>query len=302
MKPVPTYSLYGINPSELLENQLHFESIAARSRLHGWEIKPHRHDRFLQILYIHSGAGEALLEERRERLRSGSLVTMPSRHIHGFVFTPDTDGMVVTMTDSHLRTLLAGVPDALPLFADPRHDRVRRGHALADTLALVRGEMETVSAWRGASLSALLTLLLIGIARLANAAAPAAARSDSRPARHFRLFQQLLESDYREHKDITHYASAIGITPTQLNRVCRQACGQSALQMIHARVLAEAQRDLLFSDLEVKHIALSLGFADAAYFSRFFARLVGQAPTEFRQSGRARLPAFAMPPPADAAG
>ncbi len=72
--------------------------------------------------------------------------------------------------------------------------------------------------------------------------------------------------------------------------------------MIHARVLAEAQRDLLFSDLEVKYIALSLGFSDAAYFSRFFARLVGQSPTEFRRSGRARLPAFAMPPPADAPG
>jgi AraC family transcriptional activator of pobA len=193
------------------------------------------------------------------------------------------------------------VPDALPLFAHPRHDRVRRGHALADTLALVRGEMETVSAWPGASLSALMTLLLIGIARLANATAPAAVRSNSRPARHFQHFQQMLESAYREQKEIAHYAGAIGITPTQLNRVCRQACGQSALQMIHARVLAEAQRDLLFSDLEVKYIALSLGFSDAAYFSRFFARLVGQSPTEFRQSGRARLPA-AMPPPADAAG
>lgn len=292
--PVPTYSLYGVNSSELLSDQLHFESIAARSRLHGWEIKPHRHERFLQILYIHAGGGEALLEERREPLRSGSLVTMPPRHIHGFVFAPDTDGMVVTMTDSHLRTLLAGVPDALPLFEHPRHDRVRRGHVLAGALALFRGEMEAVSAWRGASLSALLTLVLIGIARLANTDQPAAARSSSRPARHFQHFQQLLESDYREQKEIGYYAGAIGITATQLNRVCRQASGQSALQLIHARVLAEAQRDLLFSDLEIKHIALSLGFSDAAYFSRFFARLVGQAPTEFRQSGRARLPAFAV--------
>ncbi|UIF91775.1 helix-turn-helix domain-containing protein [Cupriavidus sp. UYPR2.512] len=296
MKPVPTYSLYGVNSSEPLSDQLHFESIASRSRLHGWEIRPHRHDTFLQILHIHAGGGEALLEERREPLRGGSLVTMPPRHIHGFVFTPDTDGMVVTMTESHLRTLLAGVPDALPLFDHPRHDRVRRGHALADALTMFRGEMEAVSAWRGASLSALLTLVLIGIARLANASAPAAARSNSRPARHFQHFQQLLEAEYREQKEIGYYAGAIGITPTQLNRVCRQTSGQSALQMIHARVLAEAQRDLLFSDLEIKHIALSLGFSDAAYFSRFFARLVGQAPTEFRQSGRARLPAFAVQP------
>jgi AraC family transcriptional activator of pobA len=293
VKPVPSYSLYGTSSSEPLLDQLHFESIAQRSKLHGWEIQPHRHERFLQILYIHAGGGEALLEERREALRSGSLVMVPPQHIHGFVFRPDTDGIVVTMTDSHLRTLLAGVPDTLALFERPLHEPVRRDGALADALGLFRGEMESVSAWRGAALSALLTVVLIGIARLADASVPAAARSNSRPARHFQQFQQLLESGYREQREIGDYADDIGITATQLNRICRQMAGQSALQMIHARVLAQAQRDLLFSDLEVKHIALSLGFADAAYFSRFFAKQVGQTPTGFRQSGRARLPAFA---------
>ncbi len=173
MKPVPTYSLYGTSSSEPLLDQLHFESIAQRSKLHGWEIQPHRHERFLQILYIHAGGGEALLDGSREALRGGSLVMVPPQHIHGFVFRPETDGIVVTMTDSHLRTLLAGVPDTLPLFERPRHDRVRRDDALADALLLFRGEMESVSAWRGAALSALLTVVLIGIARLADASAPA---------------------------------------------------------------------------------------------------------------------------------
>lgn len=294
MPTVPTYSLYGVSSVEPLHDQLHFESIAQRSRLHDWEIQPHLHERFLQILYIHTGSGEALMDGKRQPLRSGSLVTMPPHHVHGFVFRPETDGIVVTMTDSHLRTLLAGVPDALPLFEHPRHDRVRGADALADALRQFRTEMETVSAWRGAALSALLTVVLIGIARLADVSTPAAERSSSRPARHFQLFQQLLESGYREQKEIGDYAAEVGVTATQLNRICRQVAGQSALQLIHARVLAQAQRDLLFSDLEVKHIALSLGFADAAYFSRFFARRVGQTPTEFRQSGRARLPVFAL--------
>lgn len=297
MKSAPTYSLYGVNSSEPLLDQLHFESIAARSRLHEWEIKPHRHERFLQILYIHSGRGEVLLEDRREPLASGSLITMPPRHVHGFVFTPDVDGFIVTMTDSYLRTLLAGVPDVLPLFERPRHDHVKAGRTgtemLAATLLLFRREMETVSAWRGAALSALLSALLIGIARLAEDAPMAAARGSGRPARHFQQFQQLLESHYRTQKDIAWYAQAVGVTATQLNRVCRQQADQSALQLIHARLLAEAQRDLLFSDLDVKQIAMTLGFADAGYFSRFFTRLAGQTPTAFRQSGRARLPAFA---------
>ncbi len=293
MRTVPTYSLYGVNSSEPLLDQLHFESIASRSQLYEWEIKPHRHERFLQILYIHRGSGEALLEGKRERLAGGSLITVPPHHVHGFVFSPDVDGIIVTMTDSYLRTLLAGVPGTLALFEHPRHDRVARRHALASTLALFRMEMESVLPWRGASLSALLTLVLVGIARVADAAAPPQARASSRPVRHFQQFQQLLETDYRGQKEIAHYADAIGVTSTQLNRICRKLAGQSALQLIHARVLAEAQRDLLFSDLDIKQIAMTLGFSDAGYFSRFFARLVGQTPTAFRESGRARLPAFA---------
>lgn len=293
MKTVPTYSLYGVNSSEPLLEQLHFESIASRSQLYDWEIKPHRHERFLQILYIHGGSGEALLDGRRERLASGSLITVPPHHVHGFMFAPDVDGIIVTMTDSYLRTLLAGVPGTLTLFEHPRHDDVGHHHALAGALTMFRNEMESVAPWRGASLSALLTLVLVGIARIAEASAPAKAQASSRPARHFRQFQQLLETDYRVQKDITHYADTIGVTSTQLNRICRQLAGHSALQLIHARVLAEAQRDLLFSDLDIKQIALTLGFADAGYFSRFFARLAGQTPTAFRDSGRARLPAFA---------
>lgn len=293
MKTVPTYSLYGVNSSEPLLDQLHFESIASRSQRYAWEIKPHRHERFLQILYIHTGSGEALLEGRREKLAGGSLVTVPPNHVHGFAFSPDVDGIIVTMTDSYLRTLMAGMPGTLPLFEQPRHDRVARRHPLAGTLTLFRAEMETVLPWRGASLSALLTLVLAGIARIAEASAPARTRASSRPVRHFQQFHQLLEGDYREQKEITYYAGAIGVTATQLNRICRQLSGQSALQLIHARVLAEAQRDLLFSDLDIKQIAMSLGFSDAGYFSRFFARLAGQTPTAFRESGRARLPAFA---------
>lgn len=293
MKTVPTYSLYGVNSSEPLLDQLHFESIASRSQLYAWEIRPHRHERFLQILYIHSGSGEALLEGRRERLASGSLICVPPHHVHGFVFAPDVDGFIVTITDSYLRTLLAGVPGTLPLFEQPHHERVARRHALANALAMFRTEMESVSPWRGAALSALLTLVLLGIARIAEAAATPKARASSRPARHFQQFQHLLETAYREQKEITYYASAIGVTSTQLNRICRQLAGQSALQLIHARVLAEAQRDLLFGDLDIKQIAMTLGFSDAGYFSRFFARLAGQTPTAFRESGRARLPAFA---------
>lgn len=293
MKTAPMYALYGTSTSDPLADQLHMESIAERSRLHGWEIQPHRHAQFLQILHIRTGGGTALLETQHHALGDGSLVLVPPQCVHGFVFRPDTDGVVITLTDSRLRMQLAGTPDVLPLFAQPWHDRIAPAHPLADALRMFRMEMESLGTWRGATLSSLLTVVLIGIARHIDAHTPHTTPGHSRAARHFQHFQQRLELGYREQKDIGDYARDLGITSTQLNRVCRQVAGQTALQLIHARVLAQAQRDLLFSDLEIKHIALSLGFADAAYFSRFFVQRTGQTPTAFRQAGRASLPVFA---------
>lgn len=309
MKTVPTYSLYGVNSNEPLLEQLHFESIPARSRVNDWEIKPHRHERFFQILYVHHGGGEALLDEERLALAERTLVAVPPRCVHGFRFMPDVDGIVITMTDHYLRNLLAGVPDALPLFARPFHDRVGRiggtedsanpggplagdDAVLAGALGLFRAEIHAVSLWRGAALAALLSLILVGIARRRAAAGAAeTAPAGGRTARHFRQFQQLLEAGFRQHQDVAHYAAAVGVTPTQLNRICQQLAGSSALRLIHSRLVVEAQRDLLYSDLDIKQIAATLGYTDAAYFARFFMRHVGQTPTAFRQQGRARLPA-----------
>lgn len=60
--------------------------------------------------------------------------------------------------------------------------------------------------------------------------------------------------------------------------------------VLHQRLLLEAQRDLTYTSLSVKQIAWSLGFADAAYFTRFFQRLAGRTPTQWRSALPERPP------------
>jgi AraC family transcriptional activator of pobA len=59
--------------------------------------------------------------------------------------------------------------------------------------------------------------------------------------------------------------------------------GHSALGVLHALLMLEAQRDLAYTTLSIKQIALGLGFGDAAYFTRFFAREAGMTPTAWRE-------------------
>ncbi|MGS0758095.1 helix-turn-helix domain-containing protein, partial [Roseateles sp. GG27B] len=59
--------------------------------------------------------------------------------------------------------------------------------------------------------------------------------------------------------------------------------GHPALALLQARIVLQAKRELTYTTLSVKQIAHELGFADAAYFTRFFQRETQMTPTAWRQ-------------------
>jgi AraC family transcriptional activator of pobA len=98
--------------------------------------------------------------------------------------------------------------------------------------------------------------------------------------------RDLVERRFREQPSVAELAASIGITPTQLNRVCQKVLGHSALAVLHARLSLEAQRELAYTTLSIKQVALDLGFADAGYFTRFFQRATGLTPSAWRAGRR----------------
>ncbi|MBE0612888.1 MAG: helix-turn-helix domain-containing protein [Burkholderiales bacterium] len=293
MKAIPTYALYGEISETLPPERLHCESIAERSRLYDWEIKPHRHEAFFQILYIASGGGEAQFEGRRVAIKPPCVITVPPLSVHGFRFSKTIRGTVITVVDKYLDAMLAGAPQLQPRLATPQLHRFKARSA--DALRIARlfknivGEFGGNAPWRSAAIHASITMALILAARAQAALDPAACAPANRKMLHLQRFRALLDRDYRTHKNVAFYAGELGITPTQLNRVCREVLGKSALGAINARLLLEAERDLVYTFIGVKEIALSLGFSDAAYFSRFFSKQKHCTPTRFREQAQRQL-------------
>src|SRR5580700_4922489 len=89
-----------------LPDVVHCETIAARSVLHDWTFPPHRHARLHQILLIERGGGEATLEGRSFALKPMGVINVPVGHVHGFAFTPGTQGFVLTMSTPMLDEVL----------------------------------------------------------------------------------------------------------------------------------------------------------------------------------------------------
>jgi AraC-like DNA-binding protein len=78
-------------------------------------------------------------------------------------------------------------------------------------------------------------------------------------------------------------ARQFGISVAELREAVRVATGLSPLEFILEVRLARARTLLAETRMDVQLVGAEIGFADPAYFSRFFARRVGVSPVAFRR-------------------
>jgi AraC family transcriptional activator of pobA len=285
--PVPTYNLYGERAANQPDFWLHCETIPSRSSLHRYEIGLHRHDSFFQILYISTGSGDARFGGRRWPLAPHAIVTMPPAVDHGFRFSRDVDGQVFTLLASHLR--LSG--EVMRFASEPRVTLLDAeksdGAFIITILERLAGEWTSRYSGRTDMMEAYLVSALTLAARQWARDNPEyeAGETDRRIER----LDGLIQQHFRSQKPALFYARELGISPTHLNRIVKGATGLTAHAYIGRKLIEEARRDLVFTQMSAQEVALRLGFADPAYFSRYFLRETGKTPRAFRVDERARL-------------
>ncbi len=96
----------------------------------------------------------------------------------------------------------------------------------------------------------------------------------------------LVSEEFLHHRQIADYAGRLGVTPDHLASSFRKLLGFSPSQLIQNHLVLEAKRLLTHTGLTVGEISNKLKFSDQAYFSRFFRKLVGLAPSDFRSSSK----------------
>ncbi|GAA4810999.1 AraC family transcriptional regulator [Streptomyces ziwulingensis] len=127
-------------------------------------------------------------------------------------------------------------------------------------------------------------LLAALVLRLAHA--PGARIGAAAPGDAFRRFQQALERDFARTHRVEDYARELGYSTRTLTRATQAAAGCGAKRFIDDRVLLEAKRLLVHSDLAATAVGDRLGFPDATVFTKFFRRRAGETPAAFRVRAR----------------
>lgn len=264
---------------------MHCETISRRSREYQWEIQPHRHADLCQLLYVHKGQAQLEIEGQRSTLSESTLQVLPPLCVHGFRFSEDVEGFVVTLAAplmAHLQEQLGAALDGLNALGS--YPAGKDSDYLNSLFARLQEEYASDQPARDMMMHALVSVLLVWISRQATQRRhPRAPRGRE----YFRRFTQLVEQHYREHPKIEDLAHKLGISVSHLNGTCRELGGQPALQIMHDRQLLEAKRLLTYTSMTINEMSEVLGFSDPTNFSRLFRRRVGFSPKAFREQLKA---------------
>jgi len=130
--------------------------------------------------------------------------------------------------------------------------------------------------------SSLVAALMHHYDRLFHQQADNLAATRSREQTIFDRFIQLVNQHCREQHQINYYADRMCLTERYLGTVIRQASGTTAKDWIDRALITQAKVLLRHSDHSVLQISEELNFPNPAFFSKYFKRLMGMTPLEYR--------------------
>jgi AraC family transcriptional activator of pobA len=99
-----------------------------------------------------------------------------------------------------------------------------------------------------------------------------------------RQFNMLVENNYKRLHQVQEYANLLFKSPKTLSNLFGKYSEKSPLQVISNRIFLESKRLLLYTDKPAGEIGYELGFTEAAHFSRFFKKMAGKSPSEFKRA------------------
>ena len=173
--------------------------------------------KLVQLLYLHKGQAEIEVEGARRIVTEASIQVVPSLCVHGFRFSPGTQGYVLSLALPLLSRLEMQFGHQLDVLSRPDCIPVKRSNRHIQTLfsTLLHEYTEDNDA-REMMLYSLLSALLVWLNRQGAQAVTVEDKSERKRVV-LRHFSRLIESHHREHLSLAEYAQKLGVSTTHLN-------------------------------------------------------------------------------------
>lgn len=98
----------------------------------------------------------------------------------------------------------------------------------------------------------------------------------------YQSFLQEIEKHYKTQRSVKFYAERLCITPKYLSLVIYKLSGKYASEWIDVYIILEAKALLKTTNMPIQEIAYELNFSTPTHFGKFFKRVTGISPKQYR--------------------
>lgn len=270
-------------------DDVHYETFSRLADFFGRDMRPHWHDRYFQLHFLVTGKITLQLDDQFYDLRAPLFILTPPSVPHAFFTEDDSDGHVLTVRQEIIWPIIEKLwpgsggainAQSLCLSLESSPDTLS---AINHCWPVVAQEFKHNHKGREMMLMTLAQTIFTLVLREAplNDHSAYSVRGEMHL---FQRFNRMIDERFREHLTVPDYAHQLGVSDSRLTELCHRFANQPPKRLIFERLLREAKRELLYSSQTVHQISWSLGYKDPAYFSRFFNRMTGCSPSQYRNS------------------
>ena len=250
--------------------------------------QPHRHA-YYEICIFVNGAGSHMIDFKTFDIKSGSVHFLTPGQVHLISREENYHGFLVVFSREFYSL---GIQDedllmTLPFFNNNTSEPIlnldeEEFAELHDIIDHLRKDYKRDSEIREDVLRSYLHIFLLKCRYFFNQKYVDINTINDPAYMKLNKFRKLVEQHFREIHLVKEYADLLHESPAHLNKVVKSITGENASEFIIKRIVLEAKRLLIYTDLSNKEISFKMNYDDPSYFSRLFRKKVGSSPSEFR--------------------
>lgn len=249
---------------------------------------PHRHN-YYTVLFIANGKGKHWIDYTEFDIENKSLFFVSPGQVHQVVAEPGIQGYVLLFTKEFLlqHQISESLITDIGLFSDiynvPPIMLCGEGYdRMEGFLKQIKVAYQNNDVYSSEAISAWLKLFIIECNRYAIHMPNGTRNTTATSADVVKEFKSLLEQKYMEWHKVSDYSAKLNVSPDYLNTLVKASVGKTAKEFIQNRVVLEAKRLGVHTNLTSKEISFRIGFEDPAHFSKFFKSVSNRSFSDFR--------------------
>ena len=243
--------------------------------------------KFYTLLIIESGSGNLMIDHEVHQLKKGRVFFVNYNQVFRFTDVENLTGEAVLFTRSFYNLIYTGnrkIKDdtaflQLPTLTDfAKNELTNFRTGITD----IKKEFSDPKVLSKEIICLLLKASMLKYIRKTDNADYINFKTN-RKSTYIEQFKSLVEKHFKELKRTSDYSEKLTISANYLNALIKEKLDISAENVIQNRVILEAERLLLNTDLSVTEISFELGFSDKSHFGKYFKKITQESPNNFRK-------------------